>query len=138
MFEYRNINPKGRLTQDCVIRALSLFTDISYNETLDNLITIYKQTGFHIADPVCFMLYLQKFDCIKTDILFPQTLKLYDMCNMLKNNDYTQLININNNNCYKILALLDNTHLTYLENNVIIDTWDCSNLNVLSYFVMRK
>lgn len=139
MIKYFNNNPKNVQTQDCAIRSLSMFLQKDYYEVVDDLTNVYKQTGFHIADPVCFNLYLQSFNkYMQTDVLYPNTLSLKDMCSMLEYKDFSKLPNINIKNYTKILALLNNTHLTFLNNCVIIDTWNCENLNVQSYYVERS
>jgi hypothetical protein len=147
-FRYYNINPKNRITQDCVIRALCLFLGKPYNEILADLIQIYNNTGFHIAYPVCFMYYLRTnhTNIQKYNVDYNKRLQLKDLCDYLatQNNrgscpddtqNHNEFTGITLKNCEKILVLLENTHLTFVENSVIIDTWNCSCLRIVSYFV---
>ena len=145
-FREYNTNPKGKITQDCVIRSLALFLNRPYDIVLDDLINIYKTTGYHSADPVCFMFYLLQISSIKKqDVAFASKLKLVDLCEFLNTictqqiilpdtQNHSEFSGITHKNCNKLLVLLENTHLTFLENSVIIDTWNCSCLRVISYF----
>jgi len=147
-YRFYNANPKNRRTQDCVIRALSLFLDKPYEIVLEDLINIYNNTGFHIADPVCFMYYLRTnhTNIQKYNVDYNKRLQLIDLCDYLttQNNrescqsdtqNHNEFTGITSKNCEKILVLLENTHLTFVENSVIIDTWNCSCLRIVSYFV---
>lgn len=135
IFKKININPNNRMTSDCIIRALSLFLNQDYYVTLNDLMTIYLNTGFHISDPVCFMIYLTKFKNIhKTESDYKQRLILKNMCIDVQNNEFDKLNNIDEKNSNKILVFLDNSHLTYLEKGVIIDSWDCSTMKVNAYY----
>lgn len=146
-FRYYNTNPKGRITQDCVIRALCLFLKKPYNEILADLIQIYNNTGFHIADPVCFMYYLKELGNIQTyNVDFTKNLRLCDLCHYIDTQNhsvnitqlpqnYTEFTNITHKNCDNVLVLLENTHLTFVQKSVILDVWDCSYLKIVSYFL---
>lgn len=136
-FKVTNINPKHRITQDCVIRAISLFLDQDYYKTLHDLIEIYLDTGFHIADPVCFMIYLKSIDnLVKTDIT-ENPFTLETMCESLGNKEFDKFPNITEHNYHKVLVLLGNTHLTYLENGVILDTDNHSTRQVSVYYTLQ-
>ena len=45
-FIYHNQNPKNRITEDCEVRALSLATDIPYNDVVMELAEIHCETGY--------------------------------------------------------------------------------------------
>lgn len=146
LFERYNANPKGKVTQDCVIRALSLFLNKSYDTILNDLLDVYKHTGFHIADPVCFMYYLKQIPKIRQySVDYTKHLRLLDLCEYVDTHFYSEnsitntqnhneFSKITHKNCNKILVLLENTHLTFVKNSVIIDTWNCSCLKIVAYF----
>lgn len=136
-FKFTNINPKHRITQDCVIRAISLFLNQDYYKTLRDLIEIYLDTGFHIADPVCFMIYLKsRENLMRTDIT-EEPFTLRSFCESLNVGKLEKFQNITDQNCHKILVLLENIHLTYLENGTILDTCNYSNMKVTAYFTLK-
>lgn len=139
MFSKINTNPHQVTTYDCIIRALSLFMNTSYNKVLEELLRIYVQTGYHIGDPVCFMLFLKKFPNIVPTILPKDSRPLLkDMCANLENHNYQNLPNITNTTCHKILVFCGNNHLTYLQDSVIMDTWNCECLQVSSYYTYEE
>lgn len=49
-FTYYNHNPKSRITTDCVVRAISFASGISYADTLQKLCQFQIETGYDGAD----------------------------------------------------------------------------------------
>lgn len=54
MYKFYNANARGRFTNDCVIRAISLAEDKTWNETYDELSEIAQHNGI-ILDDVNFV-----------------------------------------------------------------------------------
>jgi hypothetical protein len=54
MYKFYNANARGRFTNDCVIRAISLAEDKTWNETYDELSEIAQRNGI-ILDDVQFV-----------------------------------------------------------------------------------
>lgn len=50
-FTFYNANPKGRLTTDCVARAIALASGQSYRETVLGLTYMQLNTGYDAGDP---------------------------------------------------------------------------------------
>ena len=50
MYKFYNANVKGRFTNDCVIRAISLAEDKTWNETYDELSEIAQRNGIILDD----------------------------------------------------------------------------------------
>ena len=138
IFRFTNNNPRGVLTDDCIIRSLSMFLNQDYSTTLNALMNIYKQTGYHIGDPVCFKLYLSQFTDIISYSLDNKALTLNQMINDLQTSNYTKLTGLTIKNCDKLLVLLYGNHLTYLENHVIMDIWNCGSLQVKEFFFYER
>ena len=59
------------------------------------------------------------------------------LCKNIINKNFTQIPQLTVNNCDKILAFLGNTHLTFIQKGVIMDTWNCSSLIVNKLYVFR-
>lgn len=136
IFTYVNNNPHNKITSDCVIRSISLFLNQDYLQILYDLLQVYMRTGYHIGDPVCFMYYLSQLNKF-TKVVVPELnkLTLKKFCVDIQNQNYSNLLKINSKNCDKVLVLLGNSHLTFLEKGVIMDIGDCSNLFVNTYWV---
>lgn len=58
-FVYHNANPKNKRTTDCVIRAISTATKISYNDVLLGLATLQIKTGYDMSEKTCYGKYLK-------------------------------------------------------------------------------
>ena len=128
-FNFYNCNPNSTLTQDCVPRALTAFTGIDYWDVVNGLFKIYKDTGYHIVDPVCTMLYLDSLKVYKQTIIkYPQIVQLKTFCEDIQNGVYAERLN-------NVLVLLQNSHLTYVHRGIIQDIWDCSKHYISAYWI---
>ena len=58
-FHYYNANLKNKHTTDCVIRALSLALNQSYEHTLSELVDLWLKTGYDLCDVKCYGKYLE-------------------------------------------------------------------------------
>jgi hypothetical protein len=138
-FETDNRNPNGNWTQDCIPRALSAFLKKPYFEIVDELVTIYKQTGFHIADSVCLTYYVNNLKNIQTiEIGLEKQISLATICEIIRRREFDKIPKLNINNCDRVMAFLGNTHLTYIRKGVVHDTWDCSGLIVNKLYVYKE
>lgn len=59
-FKYFNANPKGRITTDCVIRAISKGLGITWEAAFDKLTAIARKEGYTITERHCFDKLLKK------------------------------------------------------------------------------
>lgn len=58
-FRYYNANPKGRITTDCVIRALATATDIPYASVVRELAEMQIATGYDDGETKCYGVWLE-------------------------------------------------------------------------------
>ena len=58
-FTYYNANPKGKKTDDCVIRAICTALNEDYEKTARGLLEIALKTGYYTTDGKCFGKYLE-------------------------------------------------------------------------------
>lgn len=58
-FRYFNANPKNRITDDCVIRAISTALNQDYNKTLTELTELSIKTGYMLNCKECYNKYLE-------------------------------------------------------------------------------
>ena len=57
-FHYYNANPKGRITTDCVIRAICTATELPYNQVVMELAELQCKTGYDDGDDKLYDKYL--------------------------------------------------------------------------------
>lgn len=64
-FHWHNENPKGRITSDCVVRAIARATKIPYDEVVLGLSKIMVETGYEWTDTKCIDKFLSKHGWVK-------------------------------------------------------------------------
>lgn len=64
-YKYHNENPKNRKTGDCVLRAISVALNKSWDEVLDDLVAISHATKYSPMSTECYSRYLENNGYIK-------------------------------------------------------------------------
>lgn len=131
IFHYLNLNPKGKVTCDCVVRAIAWacvcqtsrdFTEEKkvytgkylWNTVLDDLTDCSRKTGFMVTDTKCYTEYLKELYFTK----HPQPRHLdgtkYTLAEFIAEHPKgIYLVNMP-------------THLTVVVDGVNYDIWDCT------------
>ena len=130
MLEYKeiNLNPKGKKTADCVIRAISGATGIDYYKVYEDLYQISVKTGYMLNEKRCEEKLLEKYNFKK----YKQPRK----CDGSKYqiNELDKLID-----CKKEKVVVSCAHhLTCIKNNKIEDIWDCGSKSVGNYYILEE
>lgn len=125
-FHFYDANPKNKRTGDCVVRAISLATNQSWDEVLTGL--------FHLS-----LKYKQMLDCPE---LYDKYLKSlgYIKQPMIRKFDGTkytgeEFCQLNTNNDYPIIIHIGSHHLSCIYDGRIWDTWNCSKYCVGNFWV---
>lgn len=113
-FVFENRNPKGRITTDCVVRAISKATNKKWETILMELIRTTIDTGYMINEPKCYGVYLQA-----------KGWKKQKQPRKIDNTKYTlsEFIRLHKTGTY--LVHLPH-HLTAVKDGKCYDIWDCS------------
>lgn len=106
-YKYYNNNPKKLLTDDCVLRSISVAEGISWNECQRKLSYYSGQEGLILNDVDFVENYLDK--------RYPR--KCY---NDMTIGEFSKICPKGN------FIVATKGHLTAIINNIIVDTWDCS------------
>ena len=125
-FEKLNVNPKNKKTGDCVIRALSLGLNKDYWQVVDDLMQVYKKTGYIINEKQCFKKYLEKlgYEMQKMPRRENKTrYTLYAFIEELAKPDETYLVLVAH-------------HITCVKGKTLYDLWDCSCKYVGNYWII--
>lgn len=108
MWKYYNANPKNLLTDDCVLRSISVAEGISWHDCQRKLSYLSDKEGKILNDARFVEKYL--------DERYPR--KCYD----------NMTIGYFAKHCPKgHYVVTTNGHITAIIDNVIVDTFDCSN-----------
>lgn len=142
-FRFFNANPKGRLTGDCVIRAISIATNTDYNDVVMGLAEMMCETGYDMQCPQGFDRYLAKLGWIKQKQPRKDNGKKYtgeEFCKYLnKNLDgwYGEGIvaNIGGNHT---VAIMPTDNLDKQENWKVFDTWNSTQGSIGNYWIKKE
>lgn len=108
MYKYYNANANGNFVNDCVIRAISVAENKSWEETYDELSRIAKKNGI-LLDDVNFVEPLLDYRYYRV--------KTY-------NEKVGEFVEEHSKGTYLITM---NGHITVSKNGIIYDTFDCRN-----------
>ena len=117
MFRYLNKNPRKRLVNDCVVRAISLAENRSWDETYDKLSRIAKEEGIILDDITFVDKYLSK--------------RYKERCYKCNGKRLTvdEFLQEGLDGIYLITM---KGHITCIIDGTLYDTWDCSNRRIWS------
>lgn len=114
-FKYVNRNPKGRITGDCVYRALSDALDKDWCEVVRELAELACETGYAVSIPENYGLYLER-----------QGFKKHKQPRHEDGTKYTlaEFIDEHLNGTYVVNLP---SHLTVVKAGKCHDIWNCTN-----------
>lgn len=108
MYRFYNANAKGRFTNDCVVRAISLAENKTWHETYDELSEIAQRNGIILDD---------------VEFVEPFLDSRYDrLC--YENTCLGEFIDKHPSGIYLVTM---NGHITCVIDGVLYDTFDCRN-----------
>lgn len=121
-----NVNPKNKKTADCVIRAISTASGKDYWEVVDDLVAMYKKTGYEMTTKQCYEKVLDKYGFSK-----------YSQPRKRDNTKYLvgEIDQVLPRNAKKVVISMAN-HLTCYDGESIVDIWDCRNKTIGNYYVI--
>ena len=114
-YHYYNCNPQRRLTDDCVVRAISSLTGDSWECTLRQLTETAIRTGYMLNTPECYSIYLESLGFTKRKQPILQNGKKIKFKDFVLQFDGHAFCH-----CGK-------GHVTYVSDNSTWDIWDVSN-----------
>ncbi|MBR2967853.1 MAG: hypothetical protein IKC35_03640 [Clostridia bacterium] len=122
----KNINPKGKKTGDCVVRALALATGREYLDVYSELFYISIKSGYIINDKRVEEKFLANHGFIKHKQPKKPNGKKYLVgeIDKLTNDD--------------VIVISCAHHLTVALSGTIVDTWDCRGKCISNYFTLDK
>ena len=127
-YEYENLNPKGKLVGDCVVRAIAKVCNQSWEVTIREMTELGIKHGMVLNDKKLYPLYLKSkgFAQMKEPRKIDNT--KMSIKEWLDSNGYLW------HNC-KIVVNVGSHHLSCIIDEKIHDTWDCSNCTMHKWWV---
>lgn len=121
MFVYKNENPKNKRTTDCVVRAITTATGMSYEEVARGLLESSLKSGFAFNDKRNYRKFLAGLGFVKK--------------NQKKKEDGSWL-SVEELGKEIVNGLIHTRgHLTCVLNGNVVDTFDCTKSKAGMYFV---
>lgn len=130
-FKYHNVNPKGKITTDCVYRAISNAMQIPYAQVAREMTELQIKTGWDTGESRLIDKYItskgwkkhsqpKQYDC-NTDSMKKFTGKQFV--------DYLESFNtvVKVKEFQRVIMNIGAEHLSCVINGKIEDIWNCSN-----------
>ncbi|MBO5371758.1 MAG: hypothetical protein J6A75_03455 [Lachnospiraceae bacterium] len=138
-FTYFNANPKDKRSSDCVVRAISYASGISWDSVLDDLVVFAHKYKEMPSDAKCFSKYLEY-------IGFEKKKQPRKMDNTkYTGKEFCELLNkkYKDSKCgfsYDIVANIGGHHIVAIrldsDNKYkVFDIWDCTDKTIGNYWV---
>jgi hypothetical protein len=122
-FEHLNLNPRGRKTADCVIRALAAVTGGSYKDVLLELANIQIETGHDMSTKYGYERFLTSRGWVK----HKQPRKIDGSKYLV--GEIGNLVRP-----YERVIITMVHHMTVKMNQSIYDIWDCRRKTIGNYY----
>lgn len=127
MYKKYNPNPKGRKTDDCVVRALCC----GFNQPWDVVYTTLCKVGLELK---CIPNSKEAYGALIENSGF----KRYSMPKVTKGSKRITAIEFANTHSDGIYILSLANHIVCCKYGVLYDTWDCSDYCVYAYWKKEK
>lgn len=121
-FQFYNLNPKNKITDDCVIRSIAAAEGRKWDDVLLDLTHCAIQTGYITTAVENYSYYLKHHGWAKCKIPKNTNGKRYKAYEFAKIYD----------GC--CLAHVGKYHMSYLSDHTWYDVWDCTNGDVGNYW----
>ena len=122
-FIFDNANPKGRLTSDCYVRALTIGLGKDYAEVLGFFVGTSLKYGYSVGSKQTIEKVLQHFGY-----------KKQKQPKHSNNTKYTGKEFCSEFNTGAYICNIGGHHITVIVDGKIHDTWDCSNKTIGNYW----
>lgn len=125
-FTYYNANPKGRITCDCVARAISTALDESYEQVLMEMFKMQVESGYEYTDKKGIENYMKS--------------KGWTKMRQPRKADNTKYIGKEFCKMFKgtCVANIGGQHIVCIKGGKVYDTWDSTDGCIGNYWIKTK
>ena len=128
-FHFYNANHKGKMTADCVIRAISKVLDQSWEQTLREMTEMAIKTGYMVNTNECMDKYMQTkgFTCCKQPRKWDNTKYTgEEFCRTLMHPIYSEDLKLTDKDfdLHHILVNIGGHHTVAIISGQVWDTWN--------------
>lgn len=119
-----NANPRNRKTTDCVIRAISVASGNEYKKVVDDLVDVWKDTGYHIGEKRTYEKVLESYGFVKRPMPWKPNGTKYRV---------GEVDEVLEQGSVAVVAMAH--HLVAYVEGELVDTWDCRHKSILNMYV---
>lgn len=128
-FHFYNSNPKGKMTADCVVRAISIVLNQSWEQTLQELTDMAIKTGYMVNTNECMDKYMQSkgYICCKQPRKEDNTKYTgEEFCRTLMHPIYSEDLKLTDKDfeINRILVNIGGHHTVAIISGQVWDTWN--------------
>lgn len=128
-FHFHNANPKGKMTTDCVVRAITTALEQPYEQTLLEMAQMSVETGYMLNENKGMDKYLQSKGWIRCKQPKKRNGKKYtgkEFCRTLTHPIYSEQLNLTNKSfeMNRVVANIGGHHAVAIMGGQIWDTWN--------------
>ena len=120
-----NSNPKNKITNDCIIRAITIATNKRWEDVYRELTELGIRKGLMINDKKNWKAYIKMLGYEKQKTPKKEDNKRYSIKEFYEELAETQ----------QIYIVSIRSHLTIIKDKNLYDTWNCSNKCMGNYWV---
>lgn len=125
-FRYHNVNPKGKITTDCVYRAISNAMDIPYAQVAREMTELQIETGWDTAEQRLIDKYITSKGWKKHSQ--PYTYDDLDNKKKYTGKQFVEYLSRLNSQMFsRVIMNIGSEHLSCIVDGKIEDIWNCSN-----------
>lgn len=122
-----NANPKQKKCGDCVIRAISVALDMTWEDTIRDMTEFGIKKGYIINDQKLYPLYLKEKGFI--EMKEPRSSSNLKMSvNETIRKGYFKESDV-------VVANVGSHHVVCIKNKMVLDTWDSTNQTMHKYWI---
>lgn len=124
-FTYYNANPKGKMTTDCVTRAITTALNQPYETTVRELTELWLKTGYEMTEPRCYGKYLES-----------KGFEKQKQPRKADNTRYTgrEFVRIFKGVC---VANIGSSHVVCIKDGKVIDIWNSTGGCIGNYWIKK-
>lgn len=125
IFHFHNANPKGKNASDCVVRAISVALNQTWEDTMREMTEMGIKLGYAFNEDKLIDPYLKSkgWDKFKE----PRDLKN-------KKISVAQFLKDKRNQSGVLIVKVGSHHVSLIVDGVVWDTWDCTSRTMHTYF----
>lgn len=125
-FRWENMNPKSKITADCVVRAISKAMDRPYEEVYKELFECSLRTGHMLHSPENYDKYLREQGWVK------QKQPVHSNKTKMSGKEFVRKFG---KQYPRVIMHIGVHHLSCMVDGKVVDIWDCTDRKIGKWWI---